>query len=293
MIILRRKKPSVYVVATLFVLMLLGIVGGVLFVYLGLYNVSALKQHTQPVYAVVDKALRASISQRAEEINAPPLDGFDWQGEGLRLHRDNCVQCHGAPGVAPEAFALGMTPVPAANARMARERSVSELYWVINHGIKMTGMPPWKYRLSERQMWSVVAFIKQSAYLSAEDYQKLVASLDTPESSGGAAASPARASTGETPEERGSLAVQQYGCVTCHAIPGITGAAAHVGPPLGGIANRAFIAGVLPNTRENMIHWIRSPQEIDPLSAMPGLGVTEEDAENMASFLATLKDKRP
>jgi cytochrome c1 len=62
-----------------------------------------------------------------------------------------------------------------------------------------------------------------------------------------------------------------------------------VGPPLKGIASRLMLGGVLPNSEENMVRWIRFPQEVTPLTAMPDLGVTERDARDMAAYLATLK----
>lgn len=89
--------------------------------------------------------------------------------------------------------------------------------------------------------------------------------------------------------ERGRLAIRQYACQTCHSIPGITGANALVGPPLNGIASRRYLAGVLPNTTDDMIAWLRNPQAVDPLSAMPDLGVTERDARDIAAYLYTLR----
>jgi cytochrome c len=88
---------------------------------------------------------------------------------------------------------------------------------------------------------------------------------------------------------RGRVAIRQYGCASCHTIPGIRGANALVGPPLGQIASRVYIAGVLPNTPENMMRWIRSPQMVDPLTAMPNVGLTEAAARDIASYLYTLK----
>ncbi len=90
--------------------------------------------------------------------------------------------------------------------------------------------------------------------------------------------------------QAGRLAIDQYLCATCHQIPGIVGANRHVGPPLNGIGTRKYIAGVLPNTRENMVRWLRHPTAVDPLSARPDLGVTEKDAREIAASLYTLKD---
>ena len=88
--------------------------------------------------------------------------------------------------------------------------------------------------------------------------------------------------------DRGRQLIPQYGCGACHAIPGIDGAKGQVGPPLNGIADRAYLAGVLSNTPENMVTWIMHPQQIAPGSAMLELGVSERDARDIAAYLYTL-----
>ena len=88
---------------------------------------------------------------------------------------------------------------------------------------------------------------------------------------------------------RGKLAVVNYGCASCHTIPGIRGADALVGPPLDRVASRTYVAGVLVNTPENLVRWIEGPPQVDPLTAMPDLHVTEADARDIATFLSTLR----
>ena len=61
-----------------------------------------------------------------------------------------------------------------------------------------------------------------------------------------------------------------------------------MGPPLAGIAGRSLIAGKLPNTPDNMVLWLRRTQELKPLTAMPQLDVTEQDARDIAAYLANL-----
>ncbi len=89
--------------------------------------------------------------------------------------------------------------------------------------------------------------------------------------------------------ERGKLLLRQYGCGVCHSIPGVAAAKGNVGPPLDDIARRVYLAGVLPNTPENMVRWIRVPQEIDPRTAMPNLQVPEPHARDMVAYLYRLK----
>jgi cytochrome c2 len=87
----------------------------------------------------------------------------------------------------------------------------------------------------------------------------------------------------------GKLALTQYACHACHPIPGITGSEVYVGAVLKGYAGRRIIARDLPGTPENLARWIRDPQEIDPHTAMPALGVGEKDARDMVAYLLTLK----
>ena len=69
----------------------------------------------------------------------------------------------------------------------------------------------------------------------------------------------------------------------------MTGSSPNVGPPLEGMASRTMIAGTLTNTQENMVLWLRKPNAVKPLTAMPELGVTREDAADMAAYLASLR----
>lgn len=89
--------------------------------------------------------------------------------------------------------------------------------------------------------------------------------------------------------ERGRQAIVAYGCGACHVIPGVTGARGAVGPPLGGVGSRAIIAGRRPNTPENVARWIEDPPALAPGTAMPNLGVTAADAQDIAAYLRTLR----
>ena len=88
---------------------------------------------------------------------------------------------------------------------------------------------------------------------------------------------------------RGRLLVRAYGCHTCHEIPGVPGGHGRVGPPLGGIGGRVALAGKLQNTPDNLITWIRNPQDIAPGTVMPDMGVSERDARDLAAYLLTTR----
>jgi cytochrome c1 len=94
--------------------------------------------------------------------------------------------------------------------------------------------------------------------------------------------------TGGDPE-RGRETIRQKGCPTCHIIPGIREARGLVGPALDRFAERVYVAGVLPNTPENLVAWIRNPPGIDPLTAMPASGMSEAEARDVAAYLYTVE----
>jgi len=85
--------------------------------------------------------------------------------------------------------------------------------------------------------------------------------------------------------ERGRAAIVAAGCGACHAVPGIPGAAGAVGPPLAGVAGRSIIGGVLPNTPDNMVAWLRDPPAFAPRTTMPNLGLSSQTARDVAAYL--------
>lgn len=87
--------------------------------------------------------------------------------------------------------------------------------------------------------------------------------------------------------ERGRAAIERYGCIACHTIAGIASHGANIGPPLVSMAERGYIGGVLPNTPENLVRWLRDPPAVDPRTAMPNVGLSSAEAADIAAYLYT------
>lgn len=87
---------------------------------------------------------------------------------------------------------------------------------------------------------------------------------------------------------RGQQLINTYGCGSCHTVPGVKGADGLVGPPLTKFGSRSYIAGELVNSGPNLQHWVMDPQAVEPGTAMPDLGVSATDAEDIAAYLFTL-----
>lgn len=297
-------KPAIALSLCVAVLVGLAASAGMAVVYSGAYNVGATTQHWQPVYSLLETTMRYSVQLRARAIEPPHLDDLDRIQRGAAVYHSKCVQCHGAPGVAQGDIGKGMQPLPGPLVDVLQRWRPREIYWITRHGIKMSGMPSWQFRLDDAQLWDVTAFVQRLPELTpqayAEETQTALLLASTPAARGTnsqgtpkvVSPDPANAvgnhATQSADIERGRQALYQYACSTCHTIPGITGSFPNVGPPLEGLASRRLIAGKLTNTPDNLVRWLRHPKQVKPLTAMPDMGVTEAHARDMAAFLATL-----
>ncbi len=271
---------------TLFGAAVAGALGGWLVLESGWYHIGSTNQHWQAVHTVLEHGMRKSVQFHARDVKPPALDVPGLAARGAVVYRDNCVQCHGAPGVAQQDFGKAMQPVPGPLVDATQRWRPGELYWITRNGIKMSGMPAWEFHLPEADLWAVVAFMQTMPALSAPGYAALTDAapavvVATRETGTGAklAGDP----------ERGRIALTQYACNACHMIPGVTGSTVYVGRPLKDLAARKFIAGSLPNTQDNLMRWIQHPQSVDPQTAMPMQGVSTRDARDISAYLLTLR----
>jgi cytochrome c1 len=95
--------------------------------------------------------------------------------------------------------------------------------------------------------------------------------------------------TGGGDPDRGKAVIASHGCASCHTVPGVHGANALVGPPLTSMGSRTYVAGVLQNTPDNLIKWLKDPPAVDPKTAMPNLHLSDSDARDAATYLYTLQ----
>ncbi len=272
------------IAATLAGVAVLGVLGAWLVLESGWYHIGATRQHWQVVHTVLERGMRESVQHHAREVAPPPpLAGPARIGRGAAVYRDHCLQCHGAPGVAQADFGKAMQPVPGPLVDAATRWKARELYWITRNGIKMSGMPAWEFHLEDDDIWSVVAFMQHLPTLSAPAFAALAAAQPPSTLRVGAA------TRVQGDPQRGRVALAQYACNACHMIPGVTGSDVHVGRPLARLAERKYIAGKLPNTQANLVRWIRDPQQVDPETAMPMQGVSEQDALDISAYLLSAR----
>lgn len=83
----------------------------------------------------------------------------------------------------------------------------------------------------------------------------------------------------------GRAVIERVGCGSCHTVPGVGWPQGKVGPNLDGLAERALIAGKLPNRPDVLAAYIRNAPALVPGSGMPAMPVTEAEARDIAAYL--------
>ncbi|WP_223265002.1 c-type cytochrome [Achromobacter spanius] len=87
---------------------------------------------------------------------------------------------------------------------------------------------------------------------------------------------------------RGRQLVSNHGCLACHSVPTVRGPASAVGPPLDNLGRQAYLTGLLPNTPANLVRWLMDPPAINPRTAMPNVGLSQAESQDIAAFLLSL-----
>ena len=88
--------------------------------------------------------------------------------------------------------------------------------------------------------------------------------------------------------DRGRQLIVEKGCVACHVVPQVPSPVSNVGPALDNVGRQAYLSGLLPNTPANLVRWLLDPPAVNPRTAMPNVGLTRTQAEDVAAFLITL-----
>ena len=141
----------------------------------GIYSgLSADVPHTQPVYWLLETVRDRSVEARARDIVVPnDLKDPNRISRGAGQYADMCSGCHLAPGMKRTEISQGLYP-RAPELRRTTTLTPEEQFWVVKHGIKMTGMPAWGVTHDDDLLWDVVAFVRKLPELTPEQYEALV-----------------------------------------------------------------------------------------------------------------------
>jgi mono/diheme cytochrome c family protein len=168
---------------------ILGILLGVLAMFCGAYLYFSMGQApvavTSPEMPFERKfasmALHAYMDRLPHPNPAVPEDEKNFL-EGAKIYKQDCAFCHGLPGEPKNAIAAGMFPAPPQlfHGTGVTDDDAWETYWKVSGGIRMTGMPGFKDRLSDTQMWQVSVLLKNADKIPAAVKAELAAPSTLP-----------------------------------------------------------------------------------------------------------------
>lgn len=165
-----RRKVLEY--ATVF-----GIAGLIGFVVasLGLVSIRASSGHWAITEWFLDYTKTRSVTTHSLGVEVPSnLDEPSMILRGAGHYESGCAPCHGSPLMPQPRIAAAMTPVPPYLSSSVKKFDDAELFYIVRHGIKMTGMPAWPAQKRTDEVWALVAFLRQFPSLGRDDYEALV-----------------------------------------------------------------------------------------------------------------------
>jgi cytochrome c553 len=170
------KKAALYITAFLLLMAL----GGLVSVIAGLVPIKASSGHWAVTRWILNFSSERSIATHALGIQAPPLDKPGLILKGAGAYDLNCRGCHGSPSLMAPRVAAAMTPIPPYLPTGLAGWKDAEVFYVVKHGIKFTGMPAWPTQQRDDEVWAMVAFLRVFPDLDGEEYSRLVSSESPP-----------------------------------------------------------------------------------------------------------------
>ena len=175
------------------VLAAVGAVLGLIVAASGIMTITASAGHFAITERFLIFAKQRSVATHTLGTPAPPLGEPSAVLKGAGHFESACRPCHGAPDLARQPrVARGMLPPPHNLSERAPSWQPEELFYIVKHGIKMTGMPAWPSLVRDDEVSAMVAFLAVLPGLDAARYRQLVH---------GPAAQPALAAIADEPRQ--------------------------------------------------------------------------------------------
>lgn len=240
-------------------------IAAILFAWIGFFNVGASSGHWKVTEWFLHFAMRSAVRTYALAVDVPdelPRDGI--QPAAGHFAR-GCAICHGAPGEPRSPAVLRMLPQPPDLARVAGEWNDAELFRIVKHGIRFTGMPAWPTQDRDDEIWAMVAFLRALPRMDEAAYRDLAY--------GQAPAPPPSPSTiGQAVAE----------CARCHGEDGI-----------GRSPMTPVLAGQRAEYLTESLHAYASAERPSGFMALPAAQINEADLQALAAHFAALPRPTP
>jgi cytochrome c553 len=261
----RVKRAAFWGVA----LLALAAIGGGLVLVSGIIPIKASSGHWPITAWFLKFTMQRSVATHSLGIAVPALDDPKLVTKGAGQYDIACRPCHGSPNSTPPRIARGMTPQPPDLQLTAPQYDAEELFYVVKHGVKFTGMPAWPALQRDDEVWAMVAFLRVLTELDAAEYLRLA-------SGGGADAKRAAPIAGLEPRLMSPTIAAN--CSRCHGVDGL-GRGLGAFPRLAGQRLEYLTATLRAYESGGRYSGI-----MEPIAA----GLTSDDVQEVARYYARL-----
>jgi thiosulfate dehydrogenase len=162
-----------FVLGVIVILVLL-VVAGLSFLYLGFMPTSAAATPPPLERRIAMSALDASMDRRAPRLNNPVPPTDDNIIDGMKLYTMNCAVCHGTLDNKASPLEHSLYPPPPQLILAPLDDPEWHTYYAIRTGVRYTGMPAWQNTLSDEDLWKLTSFLSRIEKLppGVQDYWK-------------------------------------------------------------------------------------------------------------------------
>jgi cytochrome c553 len=183
--------------------------------FTGLVPIAASSGHLAPIGWFLHWTMRNAVRTQSLAVENPSGLALTDRGlirRGAGHFATGCAPCHGAPGLLQSPVVLSMTPPPPRLEDRVGDWRDRELFWVVRHGVKYTGMPAWPTQKRDDEVWAEVAFLRALPEMSAETYARLALGGEEPDGAVG---------NDELPAADAVLESALAECARCHGRAGL------------------------------------------------------------------------
>lgn len=143
------------------------------FIQSGIFNVAATSKEGLVISWLLHTTMKKSVERRAQDIQVPEINNDEIILSGLSDYVAMCAQCHGEPDKPASILTQGLNPEPPNLKHLAESGTAAEMFWIINNGIRMTGMPAFGKTHQADEIWPVVLFLQSAKGITSSDYNRM------------------------------------------------------------------------------------------------------------------------
>ncbi|MDQ3585299.1 MAG: c-type cytochrome [Acidobacteriota bacterium] len=251
-------------------------IGGFLVAASGVIPIKASSGHWAITRWFLQFSKGRSVATHTWGLEAPTsLDEPRLVLKGAGAYETNCRACHGNPSLRNPRVAQAMTPQPPYLPQTIPQWESGELFYIVKHGIKFTGMPAWLAQQRDDEVWAMVAFLRKFPELDAEGYRRLVSG----EANLNREVAPIQGLLGPETMPR-AITVS---CARCHGMDGL-GRGVGAFPKLAGQSPAYLYASLQAYARKERHSGVMEPNAV---------GLSDEEMRELARYYSSLPKPTP